>query len=333
MVDRLDRDTLITRLARPRGPWARVVVHDTTGSTNDDAERQAQPYLLVVSAEQTAGRGRRARAWSSPPGTSVSMSLVLPLVVSGGIGPGAMADPAGVGGGMRDPGWIPLVVGLGVRDALAGLIGAEGARVVLKWPNDVLVEGASATSAPTRGSGGGSDGGSGGGSDGGSDRGSGREQSGESRPEVPAKISGILCQLVPDKGLVVAGVGINVTVPVEALPVPEGTAAPATSLHLCRAERPITREAVVEAVATHVERRHAAWLAGGAEAEELRREYRSACVTVGSLVDVHLPGGEVRRARATGVADGGELRIADEAGAVSLVRAGDVIHIRPRLGA
>ena len=323
MVDRLERDTLITRLARPEGPWARVGVHDTTGSPNDDAERQAEPYLLVVSAEQTAGRGRRARAWSSPPGTSVSMSLVLPL----GPSPGSVSDPAtgpvtgsetspvtgsgSAGGGLRDPGWVPLVVGLGVRDALAGLIGPQGARVVLKWPNDVLVEGASATSAPSPTP----------------------LQGGEGPPEAPAKISGILCQLVPEKGLVVAGVGINVTVPVEALPVPEGTAAPATSLHLCQTDGPITREAVVEAVATHVERRHAAWLAGGADAERLRHEYRSACITVGSLVDVHLPGGEVRRARATGIADGGELRITDEQGAVSLVRAGDVIHIRPRLGA
>lgn len=308
MFNRLESDTLITRLARPRGPWARVEVHESTGSTNDDAERLAEPYLLVISAEQTAGRGRRARAWASPEGTSVSMSLVLPLGSAAGDGE------------LRDPGWIPLVVGLGVRDALTELIGPDGATVVLKWPNDVLVEGASATSAPA--------GDEAGALQGAADAADAAGTAGT--PAAPAKIAGILCQLLPAEDLVVAGVGINVTVPVEVLPAPQGAAAPATSLHLCRAQRPISREDVAAAVSEHVERRHAAWLAGGAQAEALRREYRAACVTVGALVDVHLPGGEVRRARATGVADGGELQIVDDQGAVSIVRAGDVIHIRPR---
>lgn len=320
MVNRLERDTLIERLARPRGPFTRVEVHESTGSTNDDAEARPEPYLLVVAAEQTAGRGRRARAWASPPGTSVSMSLVLPLT----------AVP---GGAPPDPGWIPLVVGLGVRDALLDLIGPHGARVTLKWPNDVLVEGARATSAaPTvhvsaGGEGGRAAGGAGGGDAGGA---GGAAAAGDG---APAKIAGILCQLLPGVDSVIAGIGINVTVPMEALPVPQGTAAPATSLHLCGAERPISREAVVEAVSLAVERRHAAWLAGGERAAALQREYRQLCVTVGALVDVHLPGGEIRRATATGIADGGELEIVDDRGFASTVRAGDVIHIRPRAGA
>lgn len=253
------------------------------------------------------------------------MSLVLPL----GSGVSGEGGAAGGDGGLRDPGWIPLMVGLGVRDALSELIGepadatGQRAKVVLKWPNDVLVIGARATSAP----------GAAGGGEAGDAGDAGVAGDTGDAGDVPAKISGILCQLLAADDLVVAGIGVNVTVPIEVLPVPVGTAAPATSLHLCGAPREITREDVVTAVSLNVERRHAAWLAGGEAAAGLRREYREACVTVGSLIDVHLPGDEVRRARATGISDEGELEIVDDAGRASTVRAGDVVHIRPRLGA
>lgn len=258
-----------------------------TGSTNDDALAAAEPYRIIIAAEQTSGRGRRARAWSSPPGTSIAMSMTLPV-------------PRGQEG--FEIGWVPLAVGVGVRDALAELVpsvgGAEGVRFVLKWPNDVLVSGVRHTSARD-----------------------GRTST--------AKIGGILCQAsLRDPPLVVAGVGINVTVPVSALPPPEGVALPATSLHLLEVTPPPTREAVACAVADHVAHRHAQWLAGGAAFEALRRDYESHCATVNREVDVHLPGGDIRRVRATGVAPGGELWVVGKDGTPKGIRAGDVVHIR-----
>lgn len=285
-VKALDSALLRWRLAVPEGVWRAVEVTERTGSTNDDALAAAEPYRIVIAAEQTAGRGRRARAWSSPPGTSIAMSMTLPAPGREGL----------------DVGWVPLAVGVGVRDALAEVMppmGGDGdVRFVLKWPNDVLVSGARHTSV----------------------------RDGRTRA---AKIGGILCQAsLHDPPLVVAGVGINVTVPVPALPAPDGIALPATSLHLLDAAPPPTREAVACAVADHVARRHAQWLAGGSAFEALRRDYESHCVTVDREVDVHLPTGDVRRARATGVAPGGELRVVGQDGIPQDIRAGDVVHIR-----
>jgi BirA family biotin operon repressor/biotin-[acetyl-CoA-carboxylase] ligase len=100
----------VSRLGRPR-------LHlRTIGSTNARARELAQagaPHGTAVTAdEQTAGRGRQGRGWSTPPGSALAVSLVI-------------HDP--------DP-LLSLRAGLAVAD-LAG----PGARV--KWPNDVLVDG------------------------------------------------------------------------------------------------------------------------------------------------------------------------------------------------
>ena len=106
----------------PSAPWRRVQVVPQTESTNSDLVRQARAAApggeVLVAWEQTVGRGRLDRSWSSPPGTSVSMSFLV--------------RPA-----RPQPEWglLPLVTGLGVADALIGL----GAAAVLKWPNDVLL--------------------------------------------------------------------------------------------------------------------------------------------------------------------------------------------------
>ena len=61
--------------------WRSVEVIETTGSTNADlvarARAGAGEGVALVSMEQTAGRGRLDRQWVSPPGTSISMSLLL----------------------------------------------------------------------------------------------------------------------------------------------------------------------------------------------------------------------------------------------------------------
>ena len=102
-------------------PWV-VDAVESTGSTNADlavlARAGGPAWSALVAGEQTAGRGRLTRTWSSPPGTSVSISVLLrpsrPVV---------------------EWGLLPLLTGLGVARAV-GSLGAVG---VLKWPNDVLL--------------------------------------------------------------------------------------------------------------------------------------------------------------------------------------------------
>ena len=75
---------------------------------------QAEPVLLVAE-QQSAGRGRLGRSWHSPPGSSLTFSLGLPL---------APGDWAG----------LSLAVGVSVAESLVAL-GAS--RIGLKWPNDL----------------------------------------------------------------------------------------------------------------------------------------------------------------------------------------------------
>lgn len=96
----------------------------STGSTNADlaarARAGAAEGTALIAGEQTAGRGRLGRIWESPPGSSVSVSLLLrPMVTA----------PEGAS-------WLPLLAALGVR---AGIEAATGVPVALKWPNDVVV--------------------------------------------------------------------------------------------------------------------------------------------------------------------------------------------------
>jgi BirA family transcriptional regulator, biotin operon repressor / biotin---[acetyl-CoA-carboxylase] ligase len=106
-----------TRLGRP------LFVLDETGSTNDDAKagaRDGAPHGAVWIADtQRAGRGRRGRSWISPPGENLTFSLLLRIPCAS-----ARVPP------------LALAVGLAVRDAVANVLGD---RVMVKWPNDVVV--------------------------------------------------------------------------------------------------------------------------------------------------------------------------------------------------
>ncbi|MFC6337694.1 bifunctional biotin--[acetyl-CoA-carboxylase] ligase/biotin operon repressor BirA [Pseudomonas sp. CCM 7891] len=106
----------------PSSAWP-VYISDSTDSTNAEALRlvemgQVAPFL-VLSEQQTAGRGRRGRKWVSPFAQNVYYSLVLRI-----------------DGGLRQLEGLSLVVGLAVMQALRE-VGVKGAG--LKWPNDVLV--------------------------------------------------------------------------------------------------------------------------------------------------------------------------------------------------
>ncbi|MFT4085792.1 MAG: biotin--[acetyl-CoA-carboxylase] ligase [Gordonia sp. (in: high G+C Gram-positive bacteria)] len=102
--------------------WHDVDVVAETGSTNADlVARAAEPGLdgtVLIAGYQSAGRGRHARTWETPHGQ---------LAISA-----AVAAPAE---GTEKLGWLSLLTGLAVREAVSEVAGAE---VILKWPNDVL---------------------------------------------------------------------------------------------------------------------------------------------------------------------------------------------------
>jgi BirA family biotin operon repressor/biotin-[acetyl-CoA-carboxylase] ligase len=109
----------------PRLPPAyRLVALETVGSTNEEAKRLAregaEDGTLVWAREQTAGRGRGGRSWSSPRG-----NLYLSLVLE----PDCSAQEAAQ---------LSFVAALGVGDAI-GSVAPAMAELRYKWPNDVLL--------------------------------------------------------------------------------------------------------------------------------------------------------------------------------------------------
>jgi BirA family biotin operon repressor/biotin-[acetyl-CoA-carboxylase] ligase len=98
---------------------------DTVSSTNDIARELAMSGasegLCVIAREQTAGRGRQGRSWSSPPGEGLYLSLIL--------------RPQGK---ISDAALITLAAAIAVAETLRLDFKADGD---IKWPNDVLVKG------------------------------------------------------------------------------------------------------------------------------------------------------------------------------------------------
>jgi BirA family biotin operon repressor/biotin-[acetyl-CoA-carboxylase] ligase len=111
--------------ASPPNPWRRIDIVEETGSTNADLLARAAAGedidgSVLIAESQTAGRGRHGRTWSTPPGSQVALSA--------GVGVGAVPSDAW--------GWLPLLTGVAVVDAVAEVAGVTAG---LKWPNDVLV--------------------------------------------------------------------------------------------------------------------------------------------------------------------------------------------------
>ena len=100
---------------------AKLVILDAVYSTNDYVKehiRELDPFSLVVTDNQTNGRGRQGRSWVSRRGEGLALSLVVPLPLASGFS------------------WLPLVAGACLVHAVRAH-GVPGAS--LKWPNDVLV--------------------------------------------------------------------------------------------------------------------------------------------------------------------------------------------------
>ena len=270
----------------PLADYSEVRVVEEIGSTNaalleyastGDGDRSA-----LIAEFQSSGRGRSGRSWTAPAGSQVALSV---LIRPGAIHPDLF-------------GWLPLVTGLAVRDALAGSAGLEAS---LKWPNDVMVgDGVAAR-----------------------------------------KIAGILVEMttVPAEGVysmslpaIVVGVGLNVSLRTEELPVPH-----ATSIDLERAVQgldPADRLIVAKELLRALAVRHDQWRAcergsGSVISDELYYEYIDACSTVGQDVRVELPGGETKTGTATRVDRSGQLVVDTADGDEPfVVAAGDVHHVR-----
>jgi len=102
-----------------------VVFYDVTDSTNTRAkalaEEGAAEGTLVAAGQQSAGKGRRGRGWSSPPGTGIWMSMVLR--------PDILPSQASM---------LTLVAALGVSE---GICRVTGIMPKIKWPNDLVLSG------------------------------------------------------------------------------------------------------------------------------------------------------------------------------------------------
>lgn len=102
---------------------------ETVGSTNRYCEnldlRKVDDFTCYWAWEQTAGIGQRGNHWESVAGENLTFSLVL------------------------KPTFLPAseqfrlteALSLGVLDSLKGFNGTNGFKVIVKWPNDIYVDG------------------------------------------------------------------------------------------------------------------------------------------------------------------------------------------------
>ncbi len=135
------------------------------------------------------------------------------------------------------------------------------------------------------------------------------------------KLAGILVEKIDDA--IVVGVGLNVSLHEDELPVPT-----ATSLSLEGA--PLTdRAPLLRAVAREFEGRYREWVAASGDPEicGLRADYRALCTTLGREIRVELPGGEELRGKAKDIDLEGRL-VVDAPEGERPVSAGDVVHVR-----
>lgn len=116
---------LLEAYAYQLGVRADLYFHESIDSTNSEAERllasAAEAPFVVVSTEQTAGRGRMGRRWHSPDRGNLYASFAFRPEVP-----------------PRDLSVITLCFGLSLARVLSAEIEAP---VRIKWPNDLLIAG------------------------------------------------------------------------------------------------------------------------------------------------------------------------------------------------
>lgn len=103
----------------------KIEYRESVGSTNDLAKQMARAGapegLLVIADEQTAGKGRLGRAWTTPRSSALAMSLVLRPRLS------PVQAPR-----------VTLVAAVAVAEAVRDVTGLP---VGIKWPNDLQLHG------------------------------------------------------------------------------------------------------------------------------------------------------------------------------------------------
>ncbi|WP_326833548.1 biotin--[acetyl-CoA-carboxylase] ligase [Cutibacterium porci] len=187
----------------------------------------------------------------------------------------------------QDWGWLSMVAGLAVVRVIEEVGGADRSRVTLKWPNDVLV-------------------------DLGTDHG--------------GKVCGILSERVdgPAGPHAIIGIGINVSMGRDELPLPT-----ATSLALCRLHH--DKNELLASLLVHLDELLTVWLDTGT----VRDEYVARCDTIGTPVrltfDPDTIGGGAQAVEGIGVGvDIDGAIVVDTSSGRRSFNAGDVSHLRTR---
>ncbi len=125
-VTPIDADAIRSTLTT-RALGCRIELFDRIDSTNREAVVLAQADIdhgtVIVADSQTAGRGRLARTWFSPPGVNLYCSVVVKLPVPSDRLSEWLC-------------WLPLSASLAAAEAIESVVGL---RVAVKWPNDLLM--------------------------------------------------------------------------------------------------------------------------------------------------------------------------------------------------
>lgn len=300
----LDMDRIREALS---GDFAVIDYTESTGSTNTDlmqADKVADGTVLLAN-EQVAGKGRLGRQWVSPAGSQLIFSvLILP-------------------DSLEHLGTLPLAAGLAVTDSVEGS--------VLKWPNDVHIDGKKlcgilAEAGPV------------------GEAFKSAPKTEVSKAEVnkaeinkaeinkaeinkaevtkaeinkaeinKAEVAPKTQAANPPSARVVVGMGINVTLTREELPIEAATSLALEGLDTDRTELAIT-------VLKNLRRRITQW---EEQDPQLMADYRKVCSSIGQEVRLEAPTGDVI-GTVEGVADDGRINVGGE-----YYSAGDVIHLRP----
>ncbi|GGJ66379.1 biotin--[acetyl-CoA-carboxylase] ligase [Streptomyces brasiliensis] len=138
------------------------------------------------------------------------------------------------------------------------------------------------------------------------------------------KAGGILAERAGDDGVVI-GVGINVSLRADELPVPQ-----AGSLALAGAVT-TDRDPLLRAMLRSLEEWYDRWRSAGGDpaVSGLQETYAAGCATLGRVVRAELPGDRAITGEAVAIDGDGRLILATENGVQEPVGAGDIVHLRP----
>lgn len=269
---------------------------EATDSTNAHmtalARAGAPGGIVVVTDYQRAGRGRRGRTWTAPPGTALLASVLVRPALT--------------------PSAAPL---LGLAAAVAAVEACQDVADVapsLKWPNDVVVESPAQTgirAAAARMA---------------AAAGPAPKLAGllaESLvdgDELQAVVIGMGCNL---RQAIVDDCGGSAT------PIAHNSTGPAAAAYLeDLAGRPVDRDDILHAWLARLDGWCSTLEAPGGELAVVEA-YRRRCSTLGRLVRVELAARSFE-GRATDITEQGHL-VVESATARRTVTAGDVVHLRP----